>query len=135
LKVIDEEFEEVFHNLELIEGKKYTEEEQDNIKNSHLVKYYITPYLEKLNKKRVIPESEKTREFYAKILERIKAFNVVHPSQTQIGSYTPGTKTVLPKLKNFKLYDVDPTDIYAKTGRGHRVMKKFKDVDNKIISI
>lgn len=72
LSVVDNDFEEVFHNLEMIEGRKYSRIEQDKVKNDYLIKTYINPYLEKLNRKKIIPESQKTREYYDRFLKRIR---------------------------------------------------------------
>lgn len=136
LSVVDNDFEEVFHNLEMIEGRKYSRIEQDKVKNDYLIKTYINPYLEKLNRKKIIPESQKTREYYDRFLKRIrkKHENLSMDELLKANNlYTQNTKIILPKLKNYQLYDVDKTNLLSMTTKGQKLMRNFKNIDNRIM--
>lgn len=57
----------------MIEGRAYSQEQKESIQNEYLLKNFVRPYREKLYEEVQVPQSQQTKEYYEKLLQRLKS--------------------------------------------------------------
>lgn len=145
------EFDNVFENLELIEGKKYPKEEKDRLKNEFLIQQYVEPQLKKKLKTKKEPEHEQTNRYYTQLVARIRQLaNIKKKNQAasfeseqfqlHVGKGGQGmgqfggldnSGFLLPTLRQQDLNDVDYKKIVPSTKFSKKILHELEKLERR----
>lgn len=136
-----EEFDQAFRNLELIEGQKVPEYQQEKYKRDFLFNSFIKPEFLQKEIDNEEPESVKTMRFYNSLLAKINLLKKQASSRCEDMTKNfpelaiEANENRLPRLRKTNLHDTDFREIVPETTRGEKLFKHLNYLEDNYGSV